>query len=113
MKRGIKMKKIVKHISLLAASFLLLTACSSKPASTTTTTTTTSPVKKTTENLKVKLAAQATSGQVFQFLAEDKGYLKEEGIDVELTYINNGTDAFSALSSGKVDVISTYGTGGP
>lgn len=62
---------------------------------------------------KVKIAAQATSGQVFQYLAENKGYLDDEGLDVELVYINNGSDAFSALSSGQVDVISTYGTGGP
>lgn len=61
----------------------------------------------------IRLAAQATSGQVFQFLAKHKGYLDDEGITVEMVYINNGTDAFSALSSGKVDVISTYGTGGP
>lgn len=110
MKRGIKMKKIIKSMALLMITFLFLTACSGKAGSTSTTSTS---EKKTTENVKVKLAAQATSGQVFQFLAEDKGYLKEEGIDVDLTYINNGTDAFSALSSGKVDVISTYGTGGP
>ena len=63
--------------------------------------------------IKIKLAAQATSGQVFQYLAEERGYLKDEGIDVQMVYINNGTDAFSALSSGQVDVISTYGTGGP
>lgn len=62
---------------------------------------------------KVRVAAQATSGQIFQFLAEHKGYLEEEGIDVELVYINNGTDAFTALSSGKVDVLSTYSTGAP
>lgn len=63
--------------------------------------------------IKVKLAAQATSGQVFQYLAKERGYLEDEGIDIEMVYINNGTDAFSALSSGQVDVISTYGTGGP
>ncbi len=65
------------------------------------------------DKLKVRLAAQATSGQVFQYLAKQKGYLDEEAVDVEMIYINNGTDAFSALSSGKVDVLSTYGTGGP
>jgi NitT/TauT family transport system substrate-binding protein len=67
----------------------------------------------TSDKIKIKLAAQATSGQVFQYLAKENGYLDDEGIDVEMVYINNGTDAFSALSSGKVDVISTYGTGGP
>lgn len=65
------------------------------------------------EKTKIKLAAQATSGQVFQYLADDKGYLTDEGLEVEMVYINNGTDATSALSSGKVDVISTYSTGGP
>ena len=65
------------------------------------------------EKLKIRLAAQATSGQVFQYMAKHKGYLDEEAIDIEMIYINNGTDAFSALSSGKVDVLSTYGTGGP
>ncbi len=65
------------------------------------------------DKLKIRLAAQATSGQVFQYMAKQKGYLDEEAIDIEMVYINNGTDAFSALSSGKVDVLSTYGTGGP
>lgn len=65
------------------------------------------------EKLKVRVAAQATSGQVFQYIAKNKGYLDQENVDVEMVYINNGMDAFSALSSGKVDVLSTYGTGGP
>lgn len=66
-----------------------------------------------TGDYKITMAAQNNSGQVFQFMAEERNFLEEEGIDVELVYINNGTDAFAALSSGQVDVISTYGTGGP
>ncbi|AKL95690.1 ABC-type nitrate/sulfonate/bicarbonate transport system, periplasmic component [Clostridium aceticum] len=97
------MKKTKKLIVLLMALLMLLVGCS----------TTTSKTADASEKTKIRLAAQATSGQVFQFLAEDKGYLEEEGVDVELVYINNGSDAFSALSSGQVDVISTYGTGGP
>lgn len=103
------MKKIIKLMSILMVGMLLMTGCSQGSVSTGRTSDQAAPAEK----VKVKLAAQATSGQVFQYLAEDKGYLKEEGIDVDLVYINNGTDAFSALSSGQVDVISTYGTGGP
>lgn len=108
------MKKSLKFMAVSAMAMLFLTACAAK----TTDESTAVNAKKTTEastkeKVKVKLAAQATSGQVFQFLAEDKGYLEEEGVDVDLTYINTATDAFTALSSGQVDVISTYGTGGP
>ncbi|MCW2285432.1 NitT/TauT family transport system substrate-binding protein [Rhodoblastus acidophilus] len=71
------------------------------------------PARAAGEKTRIRLAAQATSGQVFQYLAKAKGYLDDEGVEVEMVYINNGVDAFSALSSGKVDVISTYGTGGP
>jgi len=66
-----------------------------------------------TDVLKVSVAAQNNSGQVFQYMAEKYGFLEEECVDVEMVYINNGTDAFQALVAGKVDVLSTYGTGGP
>lgn len=99
------MKKFLKSIALVVLGAMLLTACAKADEATSK-----SAGKETT---KIRLAAQATSGQVFQFLAEDKGFLKDEGLYVEVNYINNGTDAFTALSSGKVDVISTYGTGGP
>lgn len=66
-----------------------------------------------TDVMHVSVAAQSNSGQVFQYMAESRGILEEEGIDVEMVYINNGTDAFQALVAGKVDVLSTYGTGGP
>jgi len=61
----------------------------------------------------ISVAAQNNSGQVFQYMAEEHKFLEEEGINVEMVYINNGTDAFTALAGGQVDVISTYGTGGP
>ena len=66
-----------------------------------------------TDVLKVSVAAQNNSGQVFQYMAEARNFLEEEGVEVEMVYINNGTDAFQALTAGKVDVLSTYGTGGP
>ena len=50
---------------------------------------------------------------MFQFLAKEHGFLEEEGVDVELVYINNNADAYTALNSDGVNVLSTYGTGGP
>lgn len=63
--------------------------------------------------LKVTLAAQPTSGQVFQFIAEKHGFNAEEGIEVEMAWLSNLSDAASALAAGQVDILSTYGTGGP
>ena len=62
---------------------------------------------------EVSIAAQPNSGQVFVYIAEDQGYLTEEGVEIEMQYINNGTDAFQAMDAGKVDIMSTYGTGSP
>ena len=69
--------------------------------------------EKSDDVLKVSVAAQPNSGQVFQYLAEEHNFLEEECVDSEIVYINNGSDAFQALASGQVDVLSTYGTGGP
>lgn len=63
--------------------------------------------------LKVTVAAQPTSGQVFQFIAEKHGFNEEEGVEVEMAWLSNLSDAASALTAGQVDIISTYGTGGP
>lgn len=65
------------------------------------------------EVLKIRLGAQPASGQVFQFLAEDKGILEEEGLEVEMVWLSNLSDAASSLNAGQVDILSTYGTGGP
>ncbi|KPU42496.1 putative aliphatic sulfonates-binding protein precursor [Oxobacter pfennigii] len=105
------MRKILRFILLSITIISLLTACAAGNGGENTNNPNLEENSK--DKLKVKIAAQATSGQVFQFLAEDKNFLAEAGIEVELTYINNGTDAFQALSSGQVDIISTYGTGGP
>ena len=63
--------------------------------------------------LKVRVGAQPTSGQVFQFIAEEHGFNKEEGVEVQMVWLSNLSDAASALMAKQVDVLSTYGTGGP
>lgn len=65
------------------------------------------------EPLAIRVAAQPTSGQVFQFIADKHGFNEEEGIEVEMVWLSNLSDAASALAAAQVDVLSTYGTGGP
>ncbi|SHK46353.1 NitT/TauT family transport system substrate-binding protein [Hathewaya proteolytica DSM 3090] len=109
------MKKLKKVLSVFIFATFLLCGCSSSIDSIKLGKDSGDKTSKTDKKAKYKIsvAAQATSGQVFQYMAEKRGYLEEEDVEVEMVYINNGTDAFSALSSGQVDVISTYGTGGP
>lgn len=64
------------------------------------------------ETTTVRLA-QTPSGQIINAIADKQGFLKDEGITVEYVPCESGADAFTAMSSGKVDVISTAGTNSP
>lgn len=111
-----KKQKLVRVTAMLLTFCMLLAGCGSNK---TDETKETNEVKNETSEetpkdvLKVRLGAQPASGQVFQFLAQDKGILEEEGLDVEMVWLSNLSDAASALNAGQVDVLSTYGTGGP
>lgn len=54
-----------------------------------------------------------TSGNVLLTIAEDKGYLEEEGISIEYVQANANADAMTLLATGKVDVVSNSGTSNP
>ena len=109
-----KKNKLVRLFAAVLACSMLLVGCTGSSESTEETTEeTTTETEETKEVLKVRLGAQPASGQVFQFLAEDEGILEEEGLEVEMVWLSNLSDAASALNAGQVDVLSTYGTGGP
>lgn len=52
-------------------------------------------------------------GNTFNAIAEAQGYLADEGIEVEVSVFSSSDDAFSALFSDKVDVLSNNGTNLP
>lgn len=54
-----------------------------------------------------------TSGNVLLTIAEDKGYLEDEGISIEYVEANANADAMTLLATGKVDVVSNAGTSNP
>nr|WP_288723870.1 ABC transporter substrate-binding protein [uncultured Sellimonas sp.] len=54
-----------------------------------------------------------TSGNVLLTIAEEKGYLKDEGISIEYVEANANADAMTLLATGKVDVVSNAGTSNP
>ncbi|MBU5431788.1 ABC transporter substrate-binding protein [Intestinimonas sp. MSJ-38] len=111
------MKKKLISLTLLAAMLFSLAACSSGNAGSQNDSRSQQESdggkSGNSDVLKVTVAAQPTSGQVFQFIAEEHGFNKEEGVEVEMAWLSNLSDAASALTAGQVDIISTYGTGGP
>ncbi len=104
------MKKLLSLLAISAALLFALTGCSSGDAENPDVS---GETNQQADTYHIAVAAQSNSGQVFQYIAEAHGFLEEEGVDVELIYINNGTDAFTAMTAGQIDVMSTYGTGGP
>ena len=119
------MKKLLFLPFLLLTAALALSACSggtgtaSAPSQQPSTDPDTAPASTAPAQgapddvLKIRVGAQPTSGQVFQFIADKHGFNEEEGVEVEMVWLSNLSDAASALTAGQVDVLSTYGTGGP
>lgn len=65
------------------------------------------------ESMTVRMGISQVSGQVLQAIAEDKGFLEEAGVNVELVTCDTAQDAFTSLAAGKIDIVSTYGTNRP
>lgn len=54
-----------------------------------------------------------TSGNVLVTIAEEKGYFKDQGLEIENVPADANADAMTMLSTGKVDVVSNAGTSNP
>ncbi len=71
--------------------------------------------KDTNENKelkKIKIGYLASPGHVLYFVAKEKGYFKEEGLDAELFLFTNSGEGLNAIKAGKVDV-GSFGTAAP
>ena len=60
---------------------------------------------------KVRIGYVAEPAHGLFFLAQEKGFFKEQGIEAQLLELS-GPDGFSALTADKLDVV-TYGSTGP
>jgi len=54
--------------------------------------------------VKVKFGSIGTAGGIATFIAYDKGYYKDEGLDVEITNFRTGGDMIAPLSQGELHV---------
>lgn len=53
----------------------------------------------------IKIGTAPWTTNMFLYLAEDKGFFKEEGLNVEIVYFPVASDSYSAFSSQKLDLV--------
>ncbi|HHV30737.1 MAG TPA: ABC transporter substrate-binding protein [Clostridium sp.] len=109
MLRREKMKKriLISLISLLLAS-TLLSGCGGQRAQKAGS----EDPKEKKELKKFSIGYLASPGHVLYFVAKEKGFFEEEGLDVELFLFTNSGEGLNAISSGKVDA-GSFGTAAP
>ena len=61
---------------------------------------------------KFNVGYLASTGHAMYFIAKDKGYFEQEGLDVQLFLFTNSGEGMNAISSGKLDA-GSFGTAPP
>jgi NitT/TauT family transport system substrate-binding protein len=64
------------------------------------------------EPKKLKVGYLPTSGHLLYFVAKEKGFFQQEGLDVELARFTNSGEGLTAIKSGKLDA-GSFGTSAP
>jgi NitT/TauT family transport system substrate-binding protein len=61
---------------------------------------------------KLKVGYLPTSGHLLYFVAQEKGFFKQEGLEVELARFTNSGEGLTAIKTGKLDA-GSFGTSAP
>ncbi|WP_243375102.1 ABC transporter substrate-binding protein [Geotalea sp. SG265] len=61
---------------------------------------------------KLKVGYLPTSGHLLYFVAKEKGFFRQEGLDVELARFTNSGEGLTAIKTGKLDA-GSFGTSAP
>ena len=67
----------------------------------------------TKEVKTIRIATNPGTGNIYGYIAQDRGFDTEEGYKTEFVNFDNSTDALNALQANKVDVGVNFGTGAP
>ena len=105
-----KQSFLTRWLLVLLTAALLLSGCgrsapSKAPAET---------LKPETEVIRLAYTEELSSnGHIFNAIAEQQGYLADEGIRVEHVLVKNDAEVFEGLADGRIDVASNSGTNLP
>jgi NitT/TauT family transport system substrate-binding protein len=100
-------------LRVLLAAVWLAAACAPAPpapAAATPATTAPSPAPAPPAPARARFASQFIAGDVPAFVAAERGYFREEGVEVHFERFGNQTDMVAALSQGQVDAAGVGGT---
>ena len=64
------------------------------------------------EAKKLKVGYLPTSGHLLYFVAKEKGFFQQEGLDVDLVRFTNSGEGLTAIKTGKLDA-GSFGTSAP
>ena len=98
-------KRIFALLVSLFALAVLISGCSAKKAA--------APISEAPKKLKdFKVGYLNSTGHILYFIAQEKGYFKEEGLNTELFQFNNSGEGLNAIVAGKLDA-GSFGTAPP
>ena len=100
---------VIGSAATMAAMTLGVAGCSQSSSNSTTTTTETEKPDYGT----ILVGTNPGTGNIFGYIAMEKGFDKDAGYTTELTDFDNSTDALNALQAGKINVGVNYGTAAP
>ena len=104
MRERVRLKRKVVFIITLFVTLLILGGCGGQQEK---------PAAGEQKPLKKLLVGYTPQAAVLTEIAQDQGYFKQEGVDVEFAEFTSSTDAYAALNSGKIDIGVSFGTAGP
>lgn len=101
-----RIKKTIAILCLIAFAALGLAGCGSQSKS--------SPAAadRPADKIKFNIGFLPAVGDVLFFVAKEKGFFDQEGLDTELFQFTNSGEGLNAIKSGKLDA-GAFGTAGP
>ncbi|BBB93433.1 MAG TPA: ABC transporter substrate-binding protein [Methylomusa anaerophila] len=101
-----KLRKLAAIMGIIFFASLILTGCGSQPQKANT------AADKPNDKMKFNVGFLPAVGHVLFFVAQEKGFYAQEGLDVELFQFTNSGEGLNAVRSGKLDA-GAFGTAGP
>ncbi len=107
-------KRILASILLLMFVFTVFSGCGGEKATDDVKENDAKPASQSTnkELKKINIGYLASPGHVLYFVAKEKGYFEEQGLDAELFLFTNSGEGLNSISAGKIDV-GSFGTAAP